>query len=138
VDVLKQLGEKLNSRLKLQEEQLESLSRNEAAKKRATQVKLSRDFRRVEASFKNIQLEVRRKRAQLHQAQIQAQQTQQVLPQDQAEYQQQLQLEDVRVYNMKYMHLLSMSTRETNDYSLYFIETGGRNYERTTRGNSRH
>jgi syntaxin 7 len=94
VDVLKQLGEKLNSRLKLQEEQLESLSRNEAAKKRATQVKLSRDFRRVEASFKNIQLEVRRKRAQLHQAQIQAQQTQQVLPQDQAEFQQQLQLED--------------------------------------------
>jgi hypothetical protein len=99
VDVLKQLGEKLNSRLKLQEEQLESLSRNEAAKKRATQVKLSRDFRRVEASFKNIQLEVRRKRAQLHQAQIQAQQTQQVLPQDQAEFQQQLQLEDVRVCN---------------------------------------
>ena len=105
MDVLKQLGDKLNSRLKIQEEQLESLSRNEAAKKRATHVKLSRDFRRVEASFKNIQLEVRRKRAQIQQAQIQAQQRQQVLPQEQAELQQQLQLEDVRAYTT-YIYML--------------------------------
>jgi hypothetical protein len=63
VDVLKQLGDKLETQLELQEQQLQALPRTEAAKRRATHMKLVRDFRRVEATFKNIVLETRRNRA---------------------------------------------------------------------------
>jgi len=94
---LKQLGEKLEKQLRVQESQLESLPRNEAAKKRATHTKLSRDFRRVEATFKNVQLETRRKRARLHEQRVQAEQQSRVEGEPESELQQQLELEDVRV-----------------------------------------
>jgi len=68
LDVLNQLGEKLEIQLKEQERQLESLPRTEAAKKRATFVKLSRDFRRVENTFKTIKLETRERRARIEEA----------------------------------------------------------------------
>jgi len=63
VDVLTQLGDKLETQLALQEKQLEALPRTEAAKQRATHIKLVKDFRRVESTFKNITLETRRNRA---------------------------------------------------------------------------
>lgn len=97
MDVLKQLGEKLEKQLQQQEAQLESLPRNEAAKKRATHIKLSRDFRRVEATFKNVQLETRRKRARIQEQRIQAEQQSRVDGGEaDHELQQQLEQEDVR------------------------------------------
>ncbi|KAI2491187.1 hypothetical protein MHU86_23382 [Fragilaria crotonensis] len=65
VDVLKQLGGKLESNLKLQETQLNQTPRTEAAKRRATLIKLNRDFRRVEAVFKNLMLDTRRQNVPL-------------------------------------------------------------------------
>lgn len=70
VDVIRQLGEKIEKQLQVQEINMQSLTRTEAARSRATHVKLTRDFRRVETTFKNMQLEARRKR-QLVQAQKQ-------------------------------------------------------------------
>jgi hypothetical protein len=71
VDVLKQLGDKLETHLALQEQQLTSLPRTEAAKQRATHIKLVRDFRRVESTFKNIVLETKRNKARLGEQQQQ-------------------------------------------------------------------
>ena len=97
VDVLKQLGDKLERQLQVQERQLESLPRTEAAKKRATHIKLARDFRRVEATFKNVQLETRRKRARLTEQRTQEEQQARVGAGDQEDdLQRQLQQEDVR------------------------------------------
>jgi hypothetical protein len=93
VDVLKQLGDKLERQLQVQESQLESLPRTEASKKRATHIKLAKDFRRVEATFKNVQLETRRKRARLQEEREQ----QSHIGQDD-ELQRQLVQEDVRIY----------------------------------------
>ena len=64
VDVLKQLGSKIEKQLQAQEAKMNSMPRTEAARVRATHIKLSRDFRRVETTFKTIQLEAKRKRAQ--------------------------------------------------------------------------
>lgn len=94
VDVLKQLGDKLERQLQVQESQLESLPRTEASKKRATHIKLAKDFRRVEATFKNVQLETRRKRARLQEERAQA--GQQSLVEQDDELQRQLVQEDVR------------------------------------------
>jgi hypothetical protein len=91
---LKQLGEKLEKQLQVQESQLESLARTEASKKRATHIKLDRDFRRVEANFKNVLLETRRKRARLQEDRLQTEQQNNIKHND--ELQQQLQQEDVR------------------------------------------
>lgn len=63
--MLKQLGDKLETYLALQEQRLQALPRTEAAKQRATHIKLVKDFRRVESTFKNIVLETRRNRARL-------------------------------------------------------------------------
>ena len=65
IDVLKQLGGKLETNLKLQETQLNQTPRTEAAKRRATLIKLNRDFRRVEAVFKNLVLDSRRQNVPL-------------------------------------------------------------------------
>lgn len=92
---MKQLGEKLEKQLQVQESQLESLPRTEASKKRATHIKLARDFRRVEANFKNVQLETRRKRARLQEERLQTEQQSNIEQDD--ELQRQLQQEDVRI-----------------------------------------
>lgn len=98
MDVLKQLGDKLQTQLQLQEQQLESLPRTEAAKKRATHIKLQRDFSRISQQCKTLQLETRRKRARLHEAQMQNEQRQSSLNENgDDELYQQLQQEDVRV-----------------------------------------
>ena len=65
VDVLKQLGTRLEAQLKEQEADIAALPREQAARQRSTYIKLSRDFQRVEVTFKNLVLEVRRKRAKL-------------------------------------------------------------------------
>jgi len=62
-DVLLQLGDKLETNLQAQEMQLEQMPREQAAKRRATLVKLNRDFRKIEAVYKNLVLDARRKRA---------------------------------------------------------------------------
>ena len=63
VDVINQLGAKIEKQLKDQERDMESMPRAEAARGRATHIKLNRDYRRVETNFKNLQLESRRKRS---------------------------------------------------------------------------
>lgn len=63
IDVLQQLGAKLETNLQQQEQQLATTARTEAAKRRATLVKLNRDFRRVEAVYKNMVLDTKRARA---------------------------------------------------------------------------
>jgi len=63
VDVVNQLGQRIEQQLQAQESAMSTMSRTEASRSRATHVKLTRDFRRVEATFKNLQLEVRRKKA---------------------------------------------------------------------------
>mmetsp|Transcript_8061 Transcript_8061/g.11097 ORF Transcript_8061/g.11097 Transcript_8061/m.11097 type:complete len:274 (-) Transcript_8061:425-1246(-) len=63
VDVINQLGQKIERQLRTQENAMVSMSRSEATRSRATHMKLTKDFRRVEATFKNLQLEVRRKKA---------------------------------------------------------------------------
>ena len=65
VEVLKELGGKLEANLQLQETQLNQTPRTEAAKRRATLIKLNRDFRRVEAVFKNLVLDTRRQNVPL-------------------------------------------------------------------------
>eukprot|EP00591_Stephanopyxis_turris_P005283 CAMPEP_0195521790 /NCGR_PEP_ID=MMETSP0794_2-20130614/19352_1 /TAXON_ID=515487 /ORGANISM="Stephanopyxis turris, Strain CCMP 815" /LENGTH=260 /DNA_ID=CAMNT_0040651411 /DNA_START=65 /DNA_END=847 /DNA_ORIENTATION=+ len=62
VDVIQQLGTRIESQLQTSEADLRSISsRTEAARSRATYVKLARDFRSVEVTFKNITLEVRQR-----------------------------------------------------------------------------
>jgi hypothetical protein len=68
---LQQLGAKLETNLKLQETQLAQVPRTEAAKRRATLVKLNRDYRRVEAVYKNMVLDTKRRKAQRAQSQLQ-------------------------------------------------------------------
>mmetsp|Transcript_19963 Transcript_19963/g.34099 ORF Transcript_19963/g.34099 Transcript_19963/m.34099 type:complete len:253 (-) Transcript_19963:191-949(-) len=72
VDVLKQLGSKLEAQLKEQEADLATVPRDQAARRRATQIKLSRDYQRVEVTFKNLVLETRRKRARVNESKKQA------------------------------------------------------------------
>mmetsp|Transcript_31273 Transcript_31273/g.51619 ORF Transcript_31273/g.51619 Transcript_31273/m.51619 type:complete len:280 (+) Transcript_31273:133-972(+) len=74
VDVLQQLGSKLETTLRLQDTQHQSSNNNsnsnnrtDAAKRRATVVKLNRDFRRVEASSKNMILEAKQRRSNITQ-----------------------------------------------------------------------
>mmetsp|Transcript_48405 Transcript_48405/g.58593 ORF Transcript_48405/g.58593 Transcript_48405/m.58593 type:complete len:270 (+) Transcript_48405:126-935(+) len=62
VDVIRQLGSKIEKQLRDQEISIESMPRSDAARSRATHVKLTKDFRRVETAFKNLQLEARRKK----------------------------------------------------------------------------
>lgn len=62
LDVIRQLGQRIGTQLKSHESQLSSLPRAEASRSRATYVKLSRDYRTVEQQFRNVQLDVQRKR----------------------------------------------------------------------------
>ena len=62
VDVLQQLGGKLETSLRQQETQLNQTPRTEAAKRRATLIKLNRDFRRIEGVFKNMVLDTKRQK----------------------------------------------------------------------------
>mmetsp|Transcript_8638 Transcript_8638/g.13490 ORF Transcript_8638/g.13490 Transcript_8638/m.13490 type:complete len:261 (-) Transcript_8638:1271-2053(-) len=64
VDVLNQLGQRLENTLRRLETD-EQVDRTEAAKRRATLVKLGRDYRRIEASYKNILLEAKQKKSRL-------------------------------------------------------------------------
>mmetsp|Transcript_641 Transcript_641/g.808 ORF Transcript_641/g.808 Transcript_641/m.808 type:complete len:261 (+) Transcript_641:31-813(+) len=64
VDVLNQLGQRLENTLRRLETD-EQGDRTEAAKRRATLVKLGRDYRRIETSYKNILLEAKRKKSRL-------------------------------------------------------------------------
>lgn len=64
VDVLNQLGQRLENTLRRLEID-EQGDRTEAAKRRATLVKLGRDYRRIETSYKNILLEAKQKKSRL-------------------------------------------------------------------------
>jgi len=63
VDVIKQLGAKIEDQLQVQSANSWSESREDKARSRATQIKLTRDFRRVEMTFKNLQLDIKRKKS---------------------------------------------------------------------------
>jgi hypothetical protein len=63
LDVIRQLGTRIEKQLQSQESRLSTLPRTEAAQSRTTHVKLSRDYRLVEQQFKNVQLDVKKKRS---------------------------------------------------------------------------
>lgn len=72
LDVLKQLGDRLDAQLQQMEADLAKIPREQAARRRATQIKLSRDYQKVELAAKNLILEARRKKAQVAEQQRQA------------------------------------------------------------------
>jgi len=61
-DVIREIGAKIESQLAQQEKHMETMTRTDASKGRATHVKLTRDYRWVETKFKNIQLECKQRR----------------------------------------------------------------------------
>lgn len=61
VDVCTQLASKVEQQLQMCEDRLGTMDRTEASKRRAAHIKLSKDFRTVETTCKNIVLETRRK-----------------------------------------------------------------------------
>ena len=63
IDVINQLGQRIETHLRQHEQRLTTLPRTEASSLRTTHVKLSRDYRLVEQQFKNVQLDVKRKRS---------------------------------------------------------------------------
>lgn len=62
LDVIRQLGQKIESHLQEKESKFESMSRTDASKSRSTHIKLTRDYRWVETKFKNLQLEAKQSR----------------------------------------------------------------------------
>lgn len=62
VDVIRQLGSKIEVQLKEKEQSMASMSRTDASRSRATHTKLTRDYRQVETTFKHLLLEAKRKR----------------------------------------------------------------------------
>lgn len=65
VDVIRQLGSKIEVELKEKEQSMMTMSRTDASRSRATYTKLTRDYRHVESTFKNLLLEAKRKRNNL-------------------------------------------------------------------------
>ena len=63
IDVINQLGQRIETQFKAQEQRISSLPRTEAGQLRTTHVKLTRDYRQVEQKFKNVQLDVKNKRS---------------------------------------------------------------------------
>lgn len=63
LDVIHQLGQRIENQLRSHESRLSALPRPEAASLRTTGVKLARDYRMVEQQFRNVQLDVKRKRS---------------------------------------------------------------------------
>jgi len=63
LDVIHQLGQRIENQLLTHESRLSTLPRTEASSLRTTHVKLTRDYRLVEQQFKNAQLDVKRKRS---------------------------------------------------------------------------
>lgn len=63
IDVIQQLGQRIETQLSTHEKRLTTLPRSEASSLRTTHIKLSRDYRLVEQQFKNVQLDVKRKRS---------------------------------------------------------------------------
>merc|ERR1719329_2053086 len=62
VDVICQLGGRIDQQLRAQESRIQRMSRTDAARNRATHVKLTRDFRRVEATFNKLNLDLKQRR----------------------------------------------------------------------------
>jgi hypothetical protein len=63
IDVINQLGTRIETQLQAADKRLGTLSRGEAAQCRTTHVKLNRDYRMVEQKFKNVQLDVRQRKS---------------------------------------------------------------------------
>jgi len=61
VDVIEQLGSKIEHQMSSQEDQMKRMQREEAARCRSTHVKLNRDFRQVQSTYRNLTNAVRRK-----------------------------------------------------------------------------
>ena len=62
-DVVKQLAAQIERQIRGHEGTLETMPRTDATRHRATLIKLTRDYHRVEMNYKNIALETRRKRS---------------------------------------------------------------------------
>jgi t-SNARE complex subunit (syntaxin) len=64
VDVVQQLGNKIEQLLQNEQIKMNSMPRDDAARLRATHIKLTRDYRRVEANFKTIHMETKKRQHQ--------------------------------------------------------------------------
>jgi len=65
IDVIRQLGSKIEVELKEKGQAMTTMSRTNASRSRTTYAKLTRDYRHVESTFKNMLLEAKRKRNNL-------------------------------------------------------------------------
>jgi len=63
LEVIQQLGQRIETQLRSHESRLSTLPRSEASSLRTTHIKLTRDYRLVEQQFRNLQLDVKRKRS---------------------------------------------------------------------------
>ena len=61
-DVIAQLGDKIESRLEAAERSMATSATASTAQSRATHAKLTRDYRRVETVFKNVQMDVKKRK----------------------------------------------------------------------------
>mmetsp|Transcript_43365 Transcript_43365/g.101747 ORF Transcript_43365/g.101747 Transcript_43365/m.101747 type:complete len:237 (-) Transcript_43365:25-735(-) len=61
VDVIEQLSKKIEYQFTVQEDRMKSMSRIEASKCRTTHLKLNRDYRQVQSTYRNLTSAVRRK-----------------------------------------------------------------------------
>mmetsp|Transcript_18586 Transcript_18586/g.34419 ORF Transcript_18586/g.34419 Transcript_18586/m.34419 type:complete len:302 (-) Transcript_18586:287-1192(-) len=62
LEVIQQLGQRIETQFRSHESRLSTLPRSDASSLRTTHVKLTRDYRLVEQQFKTLQLDVKRKR----------------------------------------------------------------------------
>ena len=62
LDVIRQIGSKVEAQLQEHEHRMQTISRTDASKSRATHIKLTRDYHWVETKFKNTQLEAKQRR----------------------------------------------------------------------------
>eukprot|EP00985_Skeletonema_marinoi_P027571 scaffold22891_cov151-Skeletonema_marinoi.AAC.6 len=62
IDVITQLGQRIETQLSAADKRLATMSRVEAAGCRTTHVKLNRDYRMVEQKYKNVMLDVRKRK----------------------------------------------------------------------------
>eukprot|EP00984_Skeletonema_dohrnii_P001525 scaffold486_cov148-Skeletonema_dohrnii-CCMP3373.AAC.6 len=62
IDVITQLGQRIETQLSAADKRLATMSRGEAAGCRTTHVKLNRDYRMVEQKYKNVMLDVRKRK----------------------------------------------------------------------------
>lgn len=68
IDQIGQRGEEIEQNLRLQETSIQQMTRSEAANARSSHLRLTRDFRYVQSTFKTLRLEFNQRREQYDQS----------------------------------------------------------------------